>query len=449
MEHLLHYDSCSSSSDYSSARRDPTSTSNRKRHRNDVDPLTPNEQTALLSDTANNLGGTGSGGNCEESSFDINEEGGSCKGETRVNKRHRREIGSLCAPRVIIVGDCTDATFIGECNNTEDAYLFERSNPHWEGRWAGHLFLPFPPLHQLDAPDDPVEKEDSLSEPAIDKDETNHTDTSDESDAGIYVPIETRVFLPAARELVRHWADQLRESLQQAGESAITTSSDDECNISNTNTVTIIPHLPMKTKRSNLTAPDKSPPEELSLHVSLSRPIYLPAPSVDSFLQTISICIQTVLSVSNLHSDRKQNGRMFHMRPREAAIFTNDQQNRSFLTIPICGQNAQWVKRVLLPPIDKTMKKFGLNSYYSEEGENCVLHVSVASVKGNMVKVMADARSDSQPVKDCHSSMRYISLFASECKLSDAAKCIPATIPIRLDTVQCQFGEVKGISIKL
>ena len=79
--------------------------------------------------------------------------------------------------------------------------------------------------------------------------------------------------------------------------------------------------------------------------------------------------------------------------PQHAKIFTNDDQTRSFLSIPVSAHSSRWIKQSLLPPIDATMLRFGLQTYYNtkEEGEGeggCILHVSVASVKGNVIPQM-------------------------------------------------------------
>jgi predicted DNA binding protein len=104
------------------------------------------------------------------------------------------------------------------------------------------------------------------------------------------------------------------------------------------------------------------------------------------------------------------------------------------------------------------MKRFGLKSYYSEEGERCVLHVSVASVKGNIIKRIAETKNRYAGVTDIDSNeLRSISLFGCKQILSDEAlaemestlKSVPSSIPIRFDRVQCQFGKVKEVSIKL
>jgi hypothetical protein len=448
MDHLLQYDSCSSSS---SSPIIQTQKRKRQLTSDHVNVLTNNEQNALVQHHARNTGGSGSDGYCEAGSSDFDGEECSHEGEARtLGKAYngkRQRLDGLSTPKVIIAGDCSDDTE----DDTNHSYSFERSNPHWEGRWAGHLFLPLPPLNQLDAMGEITRgHEEPAHELAPDQDESSDDDTSEvEGELS-----ESRALLPALRVIIRYWAVVLQESLNHDK------STEEECN-NETTTITVVPHVPTKDHRPDKLStrtPDKEnqdlATQNGSLHISLSRPIYLPAPSVDSFLQSISKCINTILSASTHYDNAAQRGKIFHLRPHEAAIFTNDQQNRSFLTIPIAGQNTQWIKRVLLPPIDATMKKFGLESYYSEEGESCLLHMSVASVRGNVVKRMFDASCNA--VKYDVSDMRSIALFPSKCKLSDDArseleyvlKSIPVSIPIRLDTVQCQFGKVKGLTIK-
>jgi hypothetical protein len=102
------------------------------------------------------------------------------------------------------------------------------------------------------------------------------------------------------------------------------------------------------------------------------------------------------------------------------------------------------------------MRRFGQESYYSEEGESCVLHVSVASVRGSMVKIMKGGRSRYGISDEMQSSIRSISLFSWDHDVCDDnpsekefdLNTIPASIPIWLDQVRCQFGKVKDVSIK-
>jgi hypothetical protein len=387
-------------------------------------------------------------GHCEEVTPGVKGEGGTANKVDERGRYKRQKVDNKYAPRVIIVGDQANVYE----SDSNDSNEFQRTNPHWEGRWAGHLFLPFPSLDHLDIADQSFENDES---------ESCAEDTSDESDVEEEETVlpESRSFLPSIRILIKYLALLLQEAFDDTDEHEYSSESSN---------ITIVPHIPMQPARiqtKNTSMSDAPKPQrnneytqQLFLHVSLSRPIYLPAPSVDSFISSISQCIKTVLSVSKNNSNSKCNGRLFHLNPHDAAIFTNDDQSRSFLTIPITGESTQWIKRVLLPPIDSTMKRFGLKSYYSEEGERCVLHVSVASVKGNIIKRIAEARNRYAGVTDIDSNeLRSISLLGCKQILSDGAlaemestlKSVPSSIPIRFDRVQCQFGKVKEVSIKL
>ena len=446
MDHLIDYDSSSScSSKFSAHIRLPASSLNQELGIvNNVNVLQCNTQHAFLQDSANNAGCVRNCCHYEEGSSDTDAEGNE---SFKINEKNaighseptpkRLKIDNSSISKVIIAGDD---------ERTNESYAFDRGNPHWEGRWAGHLFLPFPPMDRLDAV------------------YLNMNEDSDTSDGGRTEDentlLESHEFLPAARELIRYWAVYLQESFHSASFS----DADDK----ESTPIVIIPHIPMSAdwmKRDSASTPDVPCLKHQAniihkqvspLHVSLSRPIYLPTPSVDSFMSSISKSIESITSASKLCINSNRNGKIFYLEPHKAAIFTNDLQNRSFLTIPLSGQNAQWVKHALLPSIDSTMKKFGLETYYSKEGENCILHVSVASVKGNMVKAMSSARNRSCMNADVLGDTRSIPLFPSNYSFDSAFSklksfsfhSIPSTIPIYLDRVQCQFGNVKESSIK-
>ena len=469
MEHLLRgYESSSSTSHCSPSSSSECIFPQRLTKNNDeVNGLhitRHNEQdikaNAVAQDPPDNHISGGNSSHREESSFDTREEKTNSfnkrGGEGRVNNcseqnsvKRRKVINESSIPRVIIEGenhvDCS-----GNTSSTEEA--FERTIPHWEGRWAGHLFLPFPPLHQLDASEEREEPDVEAAATTSCPDESdNSSDDSQGSDAtgeedDMTLP-QSRAFLPAVRVLINCWAFMLQNSFETIQHSGQLLS--DQSGSYEESTITVIPHVPMK---SDWTKDDDH--TSSALHASLSRPIYLPAPSVDSFLSSIQKCITTVVTATKSNTNSNPNGRIFHLEPHAAAIFTNDKQNRSFLTIPITGQNATWVKRALLPPIDAAMKKFGLQSYYAEEG--CIIHVSVASVKGNMVKrmiqagysdgsVQVDANTRSLQLLPC---MQHISASDQSSEFQLALQSIPRLIPVQLDRVQCQFGKVKGVSIK-
>ncbi|KAL7487516.1 hypothetical protein ACHAW6_013106 [Cyclotella cf. meneghiniana] len=506
MDQLLGYGSspCSSPSQCSIPARVSLSVSERQllstnyncfeeRTRGNVTLLTRDGNASLSQDASGHDTNDGSGHHCSKSTSYTDGKGHLPlkRGEANGNKDDPGVTGSVKRPkldkpsitRVIIAGEHSTDDSDPKCDEN-GALLFERTHPHWEGRWAGHLFLPFPPLEFLDTFDDvrvnPVSSNEKKSNENESSDGDSSADSEKTEEKGALS--DSRTFLPVARILIKYWAFRLKESFQESAifDNGVTRNPNDnhrekKCNDGEEDSaavVIIVPHIPMKadwmTRKENalprLSDALRSKPQSNEdssnnnqpLHISLSRPIYLPAPSVDSFLSSISQCVKTVLSGSNPKSDSKRHGRVFHLRPRDASIFTNDQQNRSFLTIPISGGSAQWVKRVLLPPINSTMRRFGQGSYYSEEGERCVLHVSVASVRGNMVKIMKDARIRYCISDEIQSSTRSISLFSCDQDVCDNdpsemefdSNSIPTSIPIWLDQVRCQFGKMKDVSIK-
>ncbi|KAL3798530.1 hypothetical protein HJC23_011834 [Cyclotella cryptica] len=504
MDHLLGYGSspCSSPSQCSIPARDSLSASERqlvstncstRRTRGNVTLLSSDGNASLLQDASNNHAGDGSDYHCSKGTTDIDGKRHMPlkRGADNDNKIYPNATGSIkrpkhdsaSIPRVIIAGEHSNKDGDSKCNKN-DEFTFERTHPHWEGRWAGHLFLPFPPLECLDTSDQISDNRVCLNEKNAREDESSDADSSadsDQTDQDGVLP-DSRHFLPAARMLIHYWAFRIKESFQSNAkfDNGVITNLNDNKSHHQWNDeegesapVVIVPHIPMKAdwmkqEENNLprisdalcSKPQSN--EEPSkpnrhLHVSLSRPIYLPAPSVDSFLSSISNSIKTVLSVSHPNPASKRHGRVFHLRPRDASIFTNDKQNRSFLTIPITGESAQWVKRALLPPINSTVRRFGQGSYYSEEGESCVLHVSVASVRGDMVKRMKEARSRYRGISgEKQSTIRSLSLFSRDqyacdtdpSEMQSTFNSIPTSIPIWLDKVQCQFGRAKEVSVK-
>ena len=372
---------------------------------------------------------------------------------------------------------------------------FERNHPHWEGRWVGHLHLPFPPIEHLDScperrihdqdglningngkgrpTDDGIDLQKNGDASCIDDSSDSSSCSSEESDELLQ---QTRMFLPTARKLIHHWQTLLTEA-----------SSGDYDEINNTNQVmdgrsqaptapVVVPHIPMYPIGSALIPTTASSVDETNtttttLHISLARPIYLPSPSVDSFLTCIENSIQAV--VKHRGDQRQSSGRIIHLQPRNATIFTNDQQNRSFLSIPISKESSRWVKQTLLPPIDATMVRFGLETYYRDhsslEGgdEGCILHVSVASVKGNVIPqlLLQHLRNNTKHAKSStmHNvearSVLSLPLFLIQegdqhneeeedvdaCALLTTS--IPSSIPIHIDRIQCTFGKDKQLTI--
>ena len=227
----------------------------------------------------------------------------------------------------------------------------------------------------------------------------------------------------------------------------------------------VVPHIPMQTFGSTLiiTPPTDDIKITTTLHISLARPIYLPSASVDSFMKCIEKSIQAVVGITSdgvKHANQRQQGRILYVQPRNATIFTNDQQNRSFLSIPISKESSRWVKQILLPPIDSAMVRFGLETYYHSlgEGEDCILHVSVASVKGNVIPQLVQQRiKENDSLCGMHSdaerSIRSLPLLSvpegEQGHDAGYLKSIPSSIPIRFDRIQCTFGKDKQLTIPI
>lgn len=353
----------------------------------------------------------------------------------------------LAQNKIIIAGSCNNDS---DCQQSDQS--FERSNPHWEGRWAGHIYLPFPNMRSLDSCNDDTSVLDDkyhsgtngiANKSESDSDGNESSVSSIEEDKGLQA---SRSFLPTARILITYWADILKETFHDG-------DSDDASSI------LIVPHFPMSSSKETSTNQEEYHKfnSGASLHISLSRPIYLPAPSVDPFFMDISLSISSVLSaVSRRHSHcNSRKGRTINLRPHDATIFINDDQTRSFLAIPISEESSRWIKRVLLPPIDAAMLRFGQKTYYTDEG--CILHVSIASVKGNMISTILKRRVKDVPVQRSGSGnvvnkTRKIPLFQKEdCNPleEEALNSIPESIPIRLEHIQCDFGRVKRMLLSL
>ena len=265
---------------------------------------------------------------------------------------------------------------------------------------------------------------------------------------------QSRPFLSAARRLIHRWATVLGDGSEPDRKG---------CNVANNSeeslgqeegaesAMVIVPHIPMHPAKAKGKTSREASSSGNSLHISLARPIYLPGPSVDPFLSDLEKSLAAVLSVASGKSSAttRQEGMRLVLQPRNATIFTNDQRTRSFLSIPVSANSANWAKRMLLPSIDATMLRFGLETYYSTTEGGCTLHVSVASVKGNVIPQMQRIRGQCGDGEE--SQARSIPLFANE--ETDEAKrsleSLPEAIPVEVDRIECVFGSARRLAIPL
>ena len=482
LELLAGYDSSSSSSSAVGAEA-PRSPVHSSCNRHDT-LLTRRSQDALRIDHPQGASAVGIGGHCSSNTachddgrasnesgsstakkqnpeidvgVEINEEVSHTAKKRRTNPSSFVEVAKeqKCAASRVIIAGCNDK----DNSDSTDQPMFERSHPHWGGRWVGHVHLPFPPLDLLEGGNDDENATVRINHDFGSEDSSSSSEEEEDDD----ITSQSRMFLPSARMLIHHWAKLLEEDARE-----------ESCNIAKDaktgcfregveSAIIIIPHIPMhtikgSTESSNaLLRLEKSLPPT-SLHISLARPIYLPAHSVDPFLADIERSINAVISVARrVNSTNHHAGRVLHLQPQNATIFTNDEQTRSFLSIPVSKESARWVKQLLIPSIDAAMLRFGLETYYStEDGEGCILHVSVASVKGNIIPHLLLCRNRGMGTHGIdkgagRGEIRHISLFSQEEKDNKMSilESLPRCIPIRANKIECFFGTAKQLIIPI
>eukprot|EP00986_Skeletonema_menzelii_P006147 scaffold2326_cov140-Skeletonema_menzelii.AAC.4 len=239
---------------------------------------------------------------------------------------------------------------------------FERSNPHWEGRWAGHIYLPFPNLDSCDKDASIYDDNETSSNILAEKGSNNDSDESSVSSVEEECLQASINFLPAARTLINYWAALLNEACIDNNDTMIGS--------------VIVPHVSMSRKKSMTKSVQAANNQHIQnnknnthLHISLSRPIYLPAPST-----------------------------------------------------------------------------------YYDEG---IMHVSIASVKGNVIPTILKQRRSrdlKQSASEIESKIKSIPLFQIQgCNTlsSDSRNDVPESVPIRLDRLQCDFGKLKNMILPL
>lgn len=546
MENLLssNYGSSPDSTSSSSKISRSSPSSRRQQHDEHVSLLTNCEQNAVLFDHSNYSPDFGIDINCAESSACSH---GNRRCQSTVGRMEssaeekRREMNCsktkygfdiLCQPskrQKLKAGECSksqtrvvisgiDGIETNKIHPLSSKVQFERTYPHWEGRWAGHIHLPFPQLETLDSVscdsgdcheksalqishdqygdgsdlEKPAEENESTARKNgnIDNDSDGSDDNSSYNDDENVDMTQSRIFLPVARKLIQYWALVI-DATTQAKERSMATKMHKNCEIKSTgaasptiggvNTddeikpvesvdvnsrVVIVPHFPMQSRSSSDIDFGRETIESY-LHVSLSRPIYLPAPSVDTFLTEISKQLRAVLSVTGHNHCQPGKGIILQLQPQNTKIFTNDQRTRSFLSIPVSEGSAQWIKTMLLPRIDATMERFGQGSYYKTEEGGCILHVSIASAKGDMIKEMLNSRRSCKETALSFTSInvadvpRSTSLFGliqeDEPSFSVISKnlslsfneYIPKLIPVQVNMIRCEFGKTKKVDLPL
>ena len=404
-----------------------------------------------------------------------------------------------------------------------DDCIFERNAPHWDGRWAGHIHLPLEVVENNDH-DDCIDDDDDDDDDDDGSDNSDDDDVSSE-DEGIAPQSSSSLFLTTASKLIYHWTMLLEDDDDDKCNDDATSSSSNggrknNNNSDSTKTIVVIPHIVMHplqqtirkscsttllnnhisscqcndsksittdmTTTTTATTATTTTTNNNNLHISLTRPIYLPGPSVSSFMDSIvrdmtlfiSIAKRGSCSSSSSASSSATNvgrqqttstGRTIYLQPRNAIILTNDNHTRSFLCIPISTDSSRWIKHTFLPPIDAIMSRFGLATYYNNNTDDskdggCILHVSIASVKGDIIPLMLQQKQYHNKRSKCEgsgeaaatsattneSNTRRIMLYTNEERDSmQQESSIPHHIPMKVTCVKCEFGKDKQCTIPL
>ena len=326
-------------------------------------------------------------------SVDFAEEQGSRRrrrSQKRVIRRGRRSEG--CDGKRPRVRGCDGG------DNFRSPRQFARSVPHVRGQWAGHVSL------VLDGP---------------------HSSVLALERAALRVTEGFRRDLGTGCTVVSHISEEAREASDSNGSSGGDSSgsesdeTDDEGQIS-----------------------EDTNYEQIStrLHVSLSRPFFLPLPSIDTYVSDLRL-------------------RLPHYRPfpltldmNEAFVLTNDDRTRSFLCLPVMGPGRDSAVK-LIREVDASMERFGLPIYYKEAR----LHVSIASVAGDVTNLLAGKYGiqDTPGSRDSGGNMKGICLNrrCSEEKIEvprqGSVLVVCESVTFMVKKILCTFGTTKQFVITL
>jgi Uncharacterised conserved protein len=114
--------------------------------------------------------------------------------------------------------------------------------------------------------------------------------------------------------------------------------------------------------------------QQMNWHVSLSRPFYLQAAFIDSFVKELEQSLVAASSSSSSSSSPGAN-RIIRILPQECTLLVNDDKTRSFWVWPV-----QPSLEDLVHIVDRILLKYKQPTYYKPAH----FHISVASIPGDM-----------------------------------------------------------------
>ncbi len=301
----------------------------------------------------------------------------------------------------------------GSCNGRK------RNKKHVQGNWAGHVFLKIP---------------------------CNSGCGENQNEEMLYRSIVSTL----------RWF-QCRMNLQVRS-SPYTTESIEE--------VPIVPHVSSRDlenicssdsdseRKSSQSASDEaSSASENELHISLSRQFFLQKQSLNPFLSHLKQRIQAG-SQRSIHvhvptlalNDEDKNLRACpfgdsHQGQRitDMEILSNDEQTRSFLTIPVITPGSEITSLVKI--VDSTMRKFGVKEYYDDPK----FHISIASWKYSEKLIERWEYLKLHPTLFDSSTQRSSGIFLKGDSNADGGKAASRADPLvfAIRGIYCDFGTVE------
>lgn len=294
------------------------------------------------------------------------------------------------------------------------SFQFKRSKPHVNGNWAGHVYL------------------DILNQDTLYYSLTN----------GIKLLEAVQNSIIAFQNFIENGDGKIDMSRNLV--SSNTVRQKDEH-------VVLVSHVPLRNETqssdheesdgNNSTSSDEDSRESksteqqaFSLHISLTKSFYLQKQSIDSFLQEVRtfmastqhtpFCIQLPIT-SQVQNNGEKKSYIYDLE-----ILSNDEQTRSFLTIPLEGTftDLSNIKRIV-DMMNKIMIKYGLETYYKDPK----FHISISS--WNYCKAIIDKWNNRR-------SQSRGCTFHTSSKDSDL-DTIEETLTIRVAGINCDFGTVE------
>jgi len=305
----------------------------------------------------------------------------------------------------------------------ETPVYFQRNQPHITGNWSGHIYL------NLD-------------------DDDNDEHCTDHSAGVDHISILKEIAVATISQF-----EKIMKGEEEICDLPCYGGTVDE----NTDLVIVahvpIPKLPSEKVFDNILNGDATK-HRSKLHVSLSRPFYLQNQSIEPFLKDLQNLIQRsilqpLIVRIPVYVNTQDDSLDIMSTVNYTEILTNDEQTRSFLTLPILqddppppvvglGETVQQPTTTavvglqsLVKLIDSVMVKYGQKVYYQDPK----FHISIASWKFNGQIIEKWERQRTQQRNDDDDNVEHDTNSTTTTRLM--------ILTFILRGIHCDFGKVK------